>query len=368
MTDEENSRWLVTRPSGELCVLPATTNRLVSEMVEVSLAITRQAALFKIGEYEWREPDFRQLLMWAEALKMEPATVINKLVARNDARQAPSRFHDGRMLSLTWNLAELPLTNFKCVEGLTIEELRLYEPLAVRIKSAEIPDVSVSLRSLRLLNCRCRIGVLTLSDMPSLTVLDCDGSGLKKLNLSGVPNLNRLRCSSNQLRDLDLAQVPNLSELACYQNPLSELDLSNVPNLSELWWGDNQFTKLDLSHVPNLTKLWCARSQLTELDLSHVPNLTELCCHKNQLPKLDLSHVPNLSKLWCFGNQLTELDLTHVPNLTNLWCHGDQLTQLDIRPCQKLSWLSYGEEQTRLIHCPNQQFDDAGNLLDTSRH
>ena len=40
-----------------------------------------QAATFRIGDYTWCEPDYRQILLWAEALKMEPLTVIIKLVA-----------------------------------------------------------------------------------------------------------------------------------------------------------------------------------------------------------------------------------------------------------------------------------------------
>ena len=56
-------------------------------MVDNSLAFARQETRFKIGEYEWREPDYQQIQLWAEALKMEPATVIELLIAGEASRE-----------------------------------------------------------------------------------------------------------------------------------------------------------------------------------------------------------------------------------------------------------------------------------------
>jgi len=47
--------------------------------------------------------------MWAEALKMQPITVIEKLTASKESKEVATRFQDGRMVSVSWDLDELPL-------------------------------------------------------------------------------------------------------------------------------------------------------------------------------------------------------------------------------------------------------------------
>ena len=329
---------MISRPSRELTTALTGGNRILSVMVEETLALGRKEviehnACFKIGAYEWCEPDYRQILLWAEALKMEPLTVIEKLIrgedsSKDSSKDVTTKFKNGRMLSLSWNLETLPLSDFQSVEGLIIEKLRIYGALMR----------SVSLR------------------MPSLCFFECNWCELEVLILSDMPNLTGLRVFNNKLAEINLAQVPNLTTLLITSNQLTELNLAHVPNLTTLNCGRNQLTELNLVHVPNLALLYCMRSQLKELNLACVPKLTELCIDINQLKELNLAHVPNLTRLWCNNNQLTSLNLSHVPNLTWLRCNDNQLTELDIRPLQALRFLTDHERSTRLIKRPDQNF------------
>ncbi len=342
MTDE-NSRSLIPRPSHEVAVRVPARSRILGEMVEEMLALGRAepipqtTARFRIGDYTWCQPDYRQILLWAEALKVEPARLIEKLIAGEESEEVATRFHDGRILSLSWNLNELPLSDFRNVEAVTIEKLRLYKHGGVGLTREK----------------RCEIIAL---HMASLRFLDCGASGIGTLNLSGVPNLTHISCISNHLTELDLSNVPNLTKIACIGNQLTDLDLSQVPNLAMLSCSWNCLTELDLSCVPNLRALFCDSNRLKELDLSHVPNITRLCCQNNHLTTLDLSHVPNIATLLCSGNHLTNLDLSHVLNLTSLICSRNQLVQLDIRPLRSLEVVDYDAGRTRLIQRPDQNF------------
>ena len=152
--ESNQDRSLIPIPSHELTVPSIGGNRILGEMVGETLALGRAEAIaqttrFKIGEYSWREPDYRQILLWAEALKMEPLTVIEKLVAGEESEEVATRFHDGCMLSLSWNLDELPLSEFRGVEGLTVEKLRTYMRRKELILISDI-HITVRLPSLSL--------------------------------------------------------------------------------------------------------------------------------------------------------------------------------------------------------------------------
>ena len=286
-------------------------------MIDETLALALQAQAlegrrFQIGEDEWRESDYRQILIWAKSLELEPVEVVRRLqedIIAGDEVWIETRFADGRLLKLYWNFDLLPLERFEWVDGLVTK--------AVAFATTQKVTPNLSLR------------------LPSLKDLLCAATGLTALDLSGVPMLTELWCYNNQLAALDLAAVPMLTRLWCDGNQLKELDVIGVPMLKELWCDRNHLTKLDLSGVPMLMELWCSDNQLTGLDLSGVPKLTELCCA---------------------GNQLTELDLSGVPKLTELSCEGNQLTELDIRFLSKLERLYYDSGSTRLIQRADQHF------------
>jgi len=309
MSEEENHRALIPRPPSALERIGPGPRDILSRMVSDALALARSkntalnVARFRIGNYEFCDPDYRQILQWAKALKLEPDEVVQRL----DGSSVNTIWHgsfgfvveNGAIISLVLDFNLLPLTVFEWMEGLIIRDL------GFKGKPEVSPQLALRLSFLNRLYC-CRIN-------------------LTELDLSKVPGLTYLWCSENQLTELDLSKVPGLTLLQCFRNPLTELDLSKVPGLTYLWCSDNQLTELDLSKVPGLTFLQCFRNQLTKLDLSKVPGLTNLCCSGNQLTKLDLSHVLGLTKLYCSENQLSELDIRPLRNL-NSYFHDPSVT------------------------------------------
>ncbi len=305
---------------------PTTSNPIIRLTTEGLLDQARQTQLqqarFRIGDYELREPDYRQILRWAEAAGREPEEVLRVLNQRERRLIEDAvffRLHDGAIVELDWNFGCLPFIPETWEPGLRIRILKF---------RGSWPETSVTLRpilpELATLSCDvCHCASLDLSPVPGLTKLDCRGNSLTELDLSPVPGLTKLDCGFNQLTELDLSPVPGLTELGCAANALTELDLSPVPGLTKLDCRGTQLTELDLSPVPGLTKLECSSNELTELDLSPVPGLTDLNCRANDLTVLDLSPVPGLTELDCSWNKLTELDLLPVPGLTNLSCMKD---------------------------------------------
>lgn len=271
---------------------------------------------YRIGEHEFCEPDYRQILEWASAMKMEPGVVVWRLLERplwaSDGLVISidifTEVRDGRLVKIRWDFDSLPLTEFRINHELCVEELQLYN------QHADDWNLGFAL--------------------PRLRILICSECSIAKLDLSGVPQLTTLNCDGNQLAELDLSNVPQLAKLFCHGNRLTELDLSGVPQLTTLCCWRNQFTELDLSGVPLLVELHCGNNQLTGLDLSGVPQLTGLQCEKNQLTELDLSRLPLLTYLRCSGNQLTKLDICLLRNLIELYYYDDHKTRLIQRPDQ----------------------------------
>jgi len=268
---------LVPRPSGELVRIPPGASAIIDGMVNDTTAIirTRDTIRHRVGNYEFREPDYRQILIWAKAVGTTP------------------------------------------------------DDLVVRLQKGRLKVSDGALINMRVQHIFMGVG-LDLSRVPQLKKLDCRKNRLTELDLSRVPQLETLDCGRNRLTELDLSQVSQLKELGCRRNELAELDLSWSPQLKELNCMSNVLSKLALSCVAGLKGLRCGNNHLTELDLSRVPNLKVLSCGYNELTELDLSRVPQLETLGCWGNELTELDLSGVPYLKELDCTGNALAELNI--------------------------------------
>ena len=77
-----------------------------------------------IGYYEFRDPDYRQILLWAGALKLDPVVVIERLESSVvfDRKGVKLEFavQDGAIVSLTWDFDLLPLSEFEWVDGLAL--------------------------------------------------------------------------------------------------------------------------------------------------------------------------------------------------------------------------------------------------------
>ena len=278
---EDEVKALVPRPSGELQRVGSGPGRLLSRVVSDALGFARSAALqgarFRLGDFEFREPDYRQIEIWAECLGVSADEVLRCLMASsvevdNDAYRF--RLADGSIEALVFDASHFDWPG----------------------------------------------GQLNLSSVPRLVTLWCNRTQLTELNLWGLPELQALQCVRNQLTELELSGVAGLEELWCYDNQLTWLDLSGVPELQVLGCGDNRLSDLDLSSVPGLNWLNCDGNKLTQLDLSNVPWLSDLTCGRNRLTELDLSVVPELTRLVCWGNKITQLDVRANLKLKTLSC------------------------------------------------
>jgi hypothetical protein len=295
VNSDDHSRSLIPLPDASLALARPGGGRKLSELVGDTLALARREPLFKIGEYEWCAPDYRQILLWAEQLALEPEEVIRRLQDRRSLwLECESRcilvgdetaFRGGRLVALNWNLELLPLAVFRWMEGLELENLRI---TFNRKLETSPPDLRLSL--------------------PSLRRLDCTGLGLEALDLSHLRSLESLYCGDNRLTNLDLTQLSKLTTLDCSGNPLSELTLSNLPSLDEVLCSGCELTRLNLSALPSLRNLECWSNQLETLDLSGVRNLTSLYCSDNRLRKLDIEGMTSLESLDITGNQIAFLD------------------------------------------------------------
>ena len=359
MADDERKALVVQGPRS-LAEVGAGARKILSSVVSDALTVasSREKALtstsFRIGSYEFREPDYSQVLIWAEVLEIGPEALVQQFEKICfDHWWFPKvvfAVEQGAIVSLAWDVVALPLKNFRWVTGLTIRDLAIFG------KEAVYKNVLLQLPSLRLLIIKSvKLIKLDLSNVANLTELWCEDNKLTELDLCDMPNLTKLSCGDNNLTELDLSGLPELTTLWCYDNNLTELALSSVPNLTSLLCHQNQLTDLDLSKVPNLIGLWCYDNNLTELDLSSVPNLTSLLCHQNQLTDLDLSKVSNLTNLSCDENQLTEVDLSAVPNLTKLHCEKNLITDLDVTMNTSLTEL-HCDGSVRVVKLPSQNF------------
>lgn len=334
----EGKKALVSRPDSEIAGpykrRSPVLERMTRDVLSRAQARDLSAARFRVGEYELRQPDYRQILRWAKQLDMLPEYVLTQLVDsrmepkfREDREPIAFSVEDGAIVSLVWDFDRLPSIPSVWESGLLVRRLGL---------TGQWPDIETPLQPF----------------LPHLQILRCQQIGLHSLVLSSAQQLAVLDCGVNKLTELDLTPVQRLTELHCWGNQLTELDLTPVPLLTELWCGYNQLNELDLSSVPLLTELRCSQNhQLTELDLLPVQGLTLLDCSYSELAELDLSPVPGLNELSCNGNPLISLDLSPVPLLMRLSCIGCSLTTLDFSSVPELKILTRNPE-VQLLNPP----------------
>jgi hypothetical protein len=299
--NEKNDFELVRRPSSAVEKTAPGAKRILSGMVADALALRKDASTlaknFRIGDYEWCEPDYRQIIFWAKSLNLNPSEMVRRLQngKRNQGEYIyeKTEFDKGRLLKIHWDFDLLPLKNIEWVDGLIMAHLSFY-----------------------------------FDGSP-------DNYTDRSLNLN-LPNLTHLHCSSLSANHLELSLVPNLKEFNCFGNNLKELDLSKNPRLTTLNCSCNALEHLILPQSSELVSLFCTNNKLSSLDLSRALNLTELLCDSNKLLSLDLSGVPNLKSLSCTGNEITKLDLSVAPLLETLICYSNLIEILDVRSLRHL--------------------------------
>ncbi|WP_200284162.1 hypothetical protein [Rhabdochromatium marinum] len=154
-------------------------------------------ACFRLGDHILREPDYRQLLDWADHYGMEPE-VFTYHLARSQkepdcfGHREPIGFEivAGAIHSLVWDIKQFGVIPPRWREGVSVRKLAL------------IGDWSMAVP-------------LELPPIPGLTELYCCNNQFTELNLSPMPGLVKLTCGRSQLTQLVLSSAPNLTALYC---------------------------------------------------------------------------------------------------------------------------------------------------------
>ena len=179
----------------------------------------------------------------------------------------------------------------------------VYDVENIEINATNFPDENF--RKFLLEQDYGKDGVLTDSEIKSVTAIDCNRRGIKSLKgIEFFTSLTYLSCGGNNLTALDMSKNTSLTDLFCSLNQLTLLDVSKNTALKWLWCDQNQLTAMDLSKNTSLTSLWCSENQLTTLDISKNTRLEELYCDDNQLTSLDVSKNMALTSLLCYRNQI----------------------------------------------------------------
>lgn len=355
--NDNPERSIVRLPESRLEKSASAANRIVAAMVDETLVLARSEALslchqanarFTIGSYEWCEPDYRQILAWAKALALDPEIVIERLLDDRSIREtghfpnwAGTRFENGRITALHWDLDHLPLEHFVWIDGVDLLFLSFsahrfdHDGRGKIVKTLQLPFPN--LRSVSCGNLGLR--ELDLTRVGNLEELDCCRTHIAHLDLACVPLLKALDCSETSVSELDVSHTPNLENLNCEVTKVSALNLSCMPNLAGLICGDTEISELALSEQPSLKQLICGRTNISFLNLCSTPRLTYLDCRETPIEELDLAAVPHLALLWCSSTRITELNLAQVPQLTSLDCDSDM--RLDLFDVPKLEFLHW---------------------------
>jgi Leucine-rich repeat (LRR) protein len=332
-----NQRNLVVRPESAVVAAGNDSGSVLGRMTGSALAVAREKSALatvrhRIGDYEFRDPDYRQIQLWANALSLVPEEVVRRLEAtrledswHSGLATIEFEVNDGVIVSLALDLDQLPLKSIFWTNGLLIRRLGIYDCRTQNV------SLELNLGELNTLWC-ASIGLssLDLSRAPKVTELICHLNRLSELDLSPVPDITRLGCGCNLLTKLDLSPAKKLVYLDCHDNELTALCCASSPMLREIVCYSNQLAKLDIPLSPELQKLDCACNNLKSINLLRMPKLTDLDCSANELSALDLSSVNELLDLDCRCNELTELDLSHVPKLKSLDCSHNKLAVLEI--------------------------------------
>lgn len=269
--NDKKENALVPRPSSAVEKTASGPKRILSGIVADTLALAIKEprvpspAKFRIGKYEWCEPDYRQILIWAEETGLMPEEVTTRLfdqqsLCKDRFGQPMTKpyfdgplFLDGRLLRVNWDLKLLRCNRIEWVNGLEIIGIRFIGAS----DAASLSDIgALPLARLKWLICH-RVGLthLALSRLPALKVLGCSENRLEKLQLHSSAQLTHLFCAKNMLAELEVSQISKLRVLHCADNAISELDLSSCQNLEKVNCSKNPIRVLDIRGLKHLRTL-----------------------------------------------------------------------------------------------------------------
>ena len=249
---------------------------------------------------------------------------------------------------------EKDITKYKYLHSLRIQALGLSKlpKLPKNLKKLGFTNNKISNlngipSSLKILDCSGNyfIGVLDLSNLPDLEILDCSDNRITEL--TNIPKLIRLDCFLNHITHLDNLQQ-GIKYLYCNSNNIENLD--HLPEgLEILHCSENKFDKLD--RLPStLSQLNCRNNRIKNLDLRDKKNLRHLDCGSNSINELNF--LPdNLELLDCDKNEITKLD--QLPKeLRVLDCSSNDIKRLNNIP-PKLISLNCSNNESLILNIPN---------------
>jgi hypothetical protein len=386
----ESERFaLVPRQSTALKKSSAGHEHILLGMVGDTLALVRasksdlQTRRFRVGDIDFCEPDYRQILSWAGQTHLSPEDVLRRLTLNLWSGcywcAGETRIEDGKFKTMNWDPGLLPITDFRITQELEITELTFVRIEEWRNWSSYISTQKVFSGSGKDFEktyfSENRIHSIYTVHMPKLKRLFCRQIDLNYLEIKSAPSLESLDCHNNLIGALDLRRFNKLKDLECSENKITELKVNS--NLEILRCSDNAMKELELDNLPNLVELECNHYNsgfhrlggLQSLDLHGVHNLKSLECAGNSLGTLDLSFVRELKTLDCEWNLLTKLDLSGTPLLESLKCvcptKEDQEDPAEFNPpwiielnIQDLYHLKEFEldKRTHLVQRPDQHF------------
>ena len=186
-------------------------------------------------------------------------------------------------------------------------------------------------------------GTLDLMELPNVTLVNCSGNQLTKVNCYGKPSIKNLDCSYNKITSMSHGTCRNLQTLNCAHNQATTLTLSNCEALATLYCGYNQFTTLDFTY---------GMGALDYIACEYNTSLTSLKCNDNKLTALTVYGNTALKTLYCYSNpNLSSIyGLAQCTSITDLRIQNCAFTSIDVSPLTKLSTFYCGSNDLTALN------------------
>ena len=208
MADDER-KALVVQGSRSLAEVGAGARKILSSVVSDALTVAYlrkkvlTSTVFRIGSFEFREPDYGQILTWANRLDIDSETLVQRLSAYSftdrarDWEKTIFKVERGTIFSLAWDISELGFKELDWLPELSIQTLAVFDALGETKRQSRPFDAQTEQRNLSFsLQCLGKLFIgpinlakVALSKVPTLEILVCERNGLSELDLSGSRNL-----------------------------------------------------------------------------------------------------------------------------------------------------------------------------------
>jgi hypothetical protein len=371
MPDE--SMPLVPLPGSQLARQGSGSGRILDDMVSSTLTTSqKEGALnprYRIGDIDFCEPDYHQIVEWAQRFDTDAANFLAALLGEGD-----TLIVNGRLKRLSWNMVHFPEFKLDYGDALELESLSLFDehlgyltppPSTFYLSRYFERSLEKRLVPERLSSCANNELDLAL-DSRLEKILRADRGGNQTTLSLSCPTLRSLACHGTNIVNLECVDLRSLRELRVdRRHNTFDIDKSDFvgalnaeicPLLEGLDCSGSRLEMLDMDDFQHLLWLNCAKCGLENLWVFQIPSLQRLQCQENELRNLALVGCESLEELNCSFNHIAELDLSFNPEIRSLSCQGNMLEELDIRPLQHLETLTYDRDRTRLIQRPDQNF------------